>query len=114
MLRVVARIDRRHRLEARGELQRLSFLDDDILDVRRVDRFDAALAQRLVHGARDQPMRDVVKDLVAEPLAHDFRRHLAGPEARDARRLAVVTRDLLDLRVHHRAGDFDDEVLARF
>ena len=62
------------------------FLDDDILDVRCVDRLDAALAQCLVDRPRDQPVRDVVKDLVPEPLADDLGRHLPGPEARDAGR----------------------------
>jgi hypothetical protein len=58
-------------------------------------------------------VRDVVKDLVAKPLPDDFRRYLARTKSRDPRGLAVVTRDLLDLGIHHGAGDFDDEVLAR-
>ena len=113
MRRVVAGIDRRHRVERRRELQRLAFFDDDVADVGRVDRLDAALAQRLVDGARDQTVRDVVQDLVAEPLPDDLGRHLARPEAGNPRRLAVVARDLVDLGVDDGAGDFDDEVLLR-
>ena len=40
-----------------------------------------------------------------------FGRHLARPEARDARGLAVVARDLVDLGVDDGARDFDDQVL---
>ena len=49
-----------------------------VADVRRVDRLDAALAQRVVDGARDQVVRDVVEDLILEALLDDARRHLAG------------------------------------
>jgi hypothetical protein len=111
---VVPRIDRRHRVEARRELQRLPFLDDDVLDVRRVDRLDAALAERLVDGARDQPVCHIVQDLVAKALAHDLRGDLPGPEAWDAGRLPVVARDLVYLRINRRAVDFHHEVLACF
>ena len=111
--RVVAGIDRRHGVEGRRELQRLALFHDDVADVGRVDRLDPALAQRIVHGARDQAVRDVVEDLVAEALPDDLGGHLAGPEARDARGPAVVARDLVDLRVDDGAGDFDDEVLLR-
>ena len=69
------------------------------------------VAQRLVHRARDQAVDDVVQDLVAEPLADHLGRDLAGPEAGDPRRLAVVAGDLVDLGVDHRAVDLDDEVL---
>ncbi len=37
--------------------------DAHVADVRRVDRFDAALPQRIVDGARNQIVRDVVQDL---------------------------------------------------
>ena len=56
-------------------------------------------------------MRDVVENLIAEALAHDLRRHLAGTEARNPRGPAVVARDLVDLGVDDRARDLDDEVL---
>jgi hypothetical protein len=101
---VVARIDGRHGLEGRRELQRLAFLDDDVADVGGIDRLDTFLAQGLVDRPGDQAVGDVVQDLVAEALPDDLRRHLAGPEAGDARRLAVVARDLVDLGVHYRAG----------
>ncbi len=58
-------------------------------------------------------MRDVVQDLIAEPLADDLGRHLSRPEAWNPRRLAVVARDLVDLGVDDGAGDFDDEILLR-
>ena len=35
----------------------------DVADVRRVDRLDAPLAQRIVDRARNQIVRDVVQDL---------------------------------------------------
>ena len=78
--RIVARIDGRHRFEARRELQRLAFLDDDVANVGRVDGLDAAFAQGLVHRTRDETVCDVVENLIAEPLAHHLRRHLAGTE----------------------------------
>ena len=60
--RIVARIDRRHRFEARRELQRLAFLDDDVANVGCVDGLDAAFAQRLVHRTRDETVCDVVRE----------------------------------------------------
>src|SRR4029079_12910620 len=110
---VVARIERRHGLEIRRELQRLAFLDEHVADVRSVYRLDAPLAQRVVHGARDQVVRDVMEDLIAEALADDLRRHLAGTKARDPRGLAVIARDPVDLGVNHGAGNFDDQLLSR-
>src|SRR3712207_8222704 len=44
------------------------------------DALPISLAQRFVHRPRNQAVRDIVQDLIAEPLAHDLRRHLAGPE----------------------------------
>ena len=66
---------------------------DDVAHVRRVDGLHAPLAQRIVDGARDQIVRDVVKDLLLEALLDDARRRLAGPEAGDARLARVVARD---------------------
>src|SRR4029450_1451694 len=107
---VLAGLDRWDGLEGRGQLEPPAFLDDDVLDIGRIDRLDAALPKRLVHGPRGQGMRDVVEDLVAKALAHHLGRHLARPEAGDARRLAVVARDLVDLGVDDMAVDLDDEV----
>ena len=81
--RVVARLEGRHRVERRREGQRLAFLDRDVADVGRVDRLDAALAQRLVDRARDEIVRDVVEDLILEALLDDAGRRLARPEAGD-------------------------------
>ena len=111
--RVVPGIDRRHRVERRGELQRLTLFDDDIANVGCVDRLDSALPQRIVHRAWDETVRNVVQDLIAEPLADDLGRHLSRTEAWNPRRLAVVAGDLVDLSVDDGAGDFDDEILLR-
>ena len=85
----------------------------DVADVGRVDRLEPLLAQRIVDGARDQVVRDVVKDLVLEALLDDARRRLARPEAGDARLARVVARDAVDLGVDHIGGDFDAHGLAR-
>ena len=113
MRREVARIERRHGLDGRRERERLALLERDVLDVRRVDRLDAALLQRLVDGARNQVVHHVVEDLVAEPLLDDRRRHLAGTEAGDARLLGVALGDAIDLGVDDVARDLDREVLLR-
>ena len=72
----------RDRVERRGEGQRLACLDRDVADVRRVDRLDAALAQRVADRARNQIVRDVVQDLILEALLDDAGRRLARAEAR--------------------------------
>ena len=86
--REVAGVERRQRVERRREGERLTLFDVHVADVRRVDRLDAALAQRFVDGARDEVVRDVVQDLVLEALLDDARRRLARPEAGDARACA--------------------------
>ncbi len=110
--RVVTRVDGRHRFEARGELERLAFLDHDVADIGSVDRLDAAFAQRLVDGTGDEAVCHVVQNLIAEALPDHLRWHLAGPEARNPCRPAVVAGDLVNLGVDHRARDFDDQVLT--
>ncbi len=70
------------RLEVGDERQRLALFEHDVLDVRRGDRLEAALAQRLADEPRNQVVRDVVQDLVLVALPDDGRRHLARPETR--------------------------------
>ncbi len=111
--RVIARLERRQRVERRREGERLPLLDRHVADVRRVDRLDAALAQRVVDRARDEVVRDVVQDLVLEALLDDPRRRLARPEAGDPRLARVVARRAVDRGVHHVAGNLDAHVLAR-
>ena len=108
--RVIARVDWGNRFERGRELQRLAFLDDDILNVRCVDGFHTALPQCLVHRPRDEPMRHIVKDLVPEPLPHHLGGYFPGPEARNAGGAAVVPRHFVDLGIDDGARDFDDEV----
>ena len=91
--RQIARIELRHGVERRDEGQRLPFLDRHVAHVGRVDRLEPLLAQRIVDRARNQIVRDVVKDLILEALLDDARRGLAGPEARDARLARIVARD---------------------
>ena len=62
--RVLARVDRRHRLEVRHERQRLALLEHDVLDVWRADRLEPALTQRLADDPRNQFVRHVVENLV--------------------------------------------------
>ena len=83
--REIARVERRDGVERRGERERPAFFDVHVAHVGRVHRFDAAFAQRIVHRARDQVVRDVVEDLVLEALLDDARRRLAGTESGDAR-----------------------------
>ena len=80
-----SRPGRWRRSRSRGERQRLPSSTDDVADVGRVHRLDAALAQRLVDRARDQIVRDVVKDLLAEALLDDVGRRLARAEPGNAR-----------------------------
>ena len=90
---VVARIDRRHRLERGRELQRLPVADVRVVDVGRGHRLDPPLAERRAHRLGHQLVRDLVVDLVAEPLLHHRGRHLARPEPGHPRRPADVPGD---------------------
>ena len=111
--RQIAGIERRQRIERRGEGERLPFLDVHVAHVGRVDRLEPLLAQRIVHRARDEVVRHVVEDLVLEALLDDARRRLARAEARHARLARIVARDPVDLGRDHVARDFDAHVLAR-
>ena len=108
----VPQLEGRDGVERRRELQRLPLFDDHVADVGRLDRLETALPQRVVDRARHQLVHDVVEDLVLEALLDDPRRHLARPEARDARGLAVVARHPIDLGIDRAAVDLHDEVLA--
>ena len=66
-------LEARHGIERRRELQRLALFDDDVADVGRVERLEAALAQRVVHRARHQLVDHVVENLAPEPLLDDPR-----------------------------------------
>ena len=90
------------------------FPDDDVADVRGVDRLDAALAERFVDRARNQAVRHVVQDLIAEALLDDLGGNLPRPEAGNAGGLAVVARDLVDFGIDDVAVDLDDEVFLGF
>ena len=89
----VARIESGHGLDGGRKPQRLALVQRDVLDVRGIDRLNAPLLQRVVDGARNQAVHDVVENLIAEALFDDRRRHLAGPEARDPRLLRVALGD---------------------
>ena len=80
--------------------ERLALFDDHVLDVGGVDRLHALGRQHLVDGARDEVVGDVVENLGAEALAHDRRRHLAGAEPGQPRRLGVLAGDPVDGRLH--------------
>ena len=73
-----AGVERRHRLDRRRERQRLAFFERDVPDIGGVDRLDAALLERLVHGARDEIVHHVVQDLIAVALPNQLGRHLSG------------------------------------
>ena len=106
-----ARIDRRQRLERGGKCERLTFVERHVLHVRRVDGLEAALAQRFVDGARNEIVRDVVENLLAEPLLDERRRNLALTESGNARLPAVAARHAVDLGVDDVAGNFDGDAL---
>ena len=113
MRREVAEVERRHGLDGGRERERLSLFERDVLDVRRVHRLDAALLQRFIDGARNEAVHHVVEDLLLEPLLDERGRHLAGPEAGNARLLGVALGDAIDLGVDDVARDLDREGLLR-
>src|SRR5207249_12156780 len=80
-------------------------------NIRRIDRFHSALAQSLVDRARNQPMRDIVKNLIAKALAHDLRRDFSRTKPRHPGSTAVIARDLIYFRVDDRAWNLHDEIL---
>ena len=110
----VAQLERRQRIERRGERQRPPFLDDDLADVRRTDRFEPLLTERGVDGTGHHLVRHVVENLVLVALADNPGGHLARTEARDARLARVVARDALDLGIDQVARDFNRQALAGF
>ena len=107
-------IDGRQRLERGGKRERLPFVERHVLHVGRVDRLEAALAQRLVDGARDQVVRDVVENLLAESLLDERRRNLALAESGNARLPAVAAGDAIDFGVDDVARNFDGNALLGF
>ena len=84
----VAGIETRDHVEGGLEGERLAFFEHQVLDVGRGNRLDAFFHQRVADRFRDQVLGDVLHDLRLEALADHVRRHLAGTEARDARRAA--------------------------
>ena len=57
---IFARVDQRQRVEGRGKRQRLSLFDVDVADRRSLDRLQASLAERFIHGPRDEIVRNLV------------------------------------------------------
>ena len=111
---VVARLERRQGVERRREGERPPFFDRDVAHVGHVDRLDAALPQRVLDGARDEIVRDLMEDLLFEPLPDDAVGRLAGPEAGQTRLARIVADVTVDFRIDHVAWDFDAHVLPRF
>jgi hypothetical protein len=109
---VVAGLERRHGIERCGEGQGPAFFNRDVPDIRRVHRLDASLTHRVVHGARNEIVGDVIQDLVLETLLDYARRGLPRTESGNARLGRIVERDAVDLRVHHIGGNLDPKVLA--
>jgi hypothetical protein len=81
----VAGVERWHRVERRGERERLTFFNRDVTDIRCVDRLHPLLTQRVVDRAWDEVVGDVMEDLVLEALLDHTRGRLAGAESRNAR-----------------------------
>src|SRR5688572_2926773 len=108
------RIDRRQRFERRGEGERLPFVERNVLHVWRVHRLEAALAQRLVDRARDQVVRDVVENLLAESLLDEGGRNFALSESWDTRLPAVTAGDAIDFGVDDVARNFDGNAFLCF
>ena len=110
---VVAGFKWRHRVERRRKRERLVLFDVDVADVRRVDGFHAAFPQRVVHGPRNQVVREVVKNFALVALLDDTRRRLAGTEPRHLGALRVVAREAIELGIDDIGRNFDLEILAR-
>ena len=111
--RELAGIEDRDRVERRGEGQRLPLFNRNVPHVGRVDRLHAALAQRIVDGAGNQIVRDVMQDLILVALLDDAGRRFARPEARHAHLAGVIGGDAINLRVDHVARNLDAHILAR-
>src|SRR5262249_366900 len=107
------RLERGHRVEGRREGERLALFDVHVADIGRVDRLDAALAQRIVDRARNQIVDDVVENLILVALLDDARRRLARAEPGNAGLARVVARNAIDFRGDDVVRDFDAQVLAR-
>jgi len=91
----------------------VALFDEDVTHIGRVDRFDAPLAQRVVDGAGDELLRDILENLILEALLDDRRGRLARPEPRNTRALRIVRGDVIDFLVDDVARDLDPDVLPR-
>ncbi len=110
---VIAGLEGRHRVERRRERERLTLEDRHLANVRRIHRLDPTLPQGVIHRARNEIVRDVVQDLILEPLLDHPRRRLPRAEAGYPRLARVIERDAVDLGVDHIRGNLDTHVLAR-
>ena len=73
-------LDLRHDLE-HGAVLEIAFADVDRLDARPAGRRQLLLLDRLGEARLHDVAQHFLPHLLAELLAHDFDRHLAGPEA---------------------------------
>ena len=103
-----------HDVERRLERERLAFFEDEVLDVRRVDRLDAFFDERVADGLRHEVLGDVLHDLRLEALADHVRRDLAGAEAGNLRGAAELRGGVTDRFVDDVARHLDREIAARF
>ena len=107
----VAHLDVRQQLDRDLVLEILALLKGGDLDLRLHGRAQAALGQRLGRAVAHRLLDDLAHHRLAEALAQDRHRHLAGAEARKPHFLA----DLFEARVQLFAevlGRNDDRVFS--
>ena len=109
----IADVEGRYGFDRRGERERLTLFERDVLDVRRVYRLDAPLLERLIDGTWNQSVRDIVEDLFLESFLDECGRHLARPEAGNPRLLRVALGDAIDFGRHDVGRDLDRDRLLR-
>jgi hypothetical protein len=107
-------IEGRQHVELRLERERLSFLELEIANLRRIDWLHAAFGECVFNRVLDEMMCDVMHDLRPEALSNDFGRHFAGAESRKPRLLAIARCDARDLGVDDVGRDLDHQVFASF
>ncbi len=109
----VAQLDLRPGLHRGDEGQGLAGLEvGDLLDLRRQERLDGGLRLRLFPVAGQQPILDLLLDVLGEPATDQLGRHLALAEAGQADPFPEFADDALRLRFDGRRGHLHPELLA--
>ncbi len=113
---VIAQLEFRQHLENGAELQRLAFLELNVVHFRARHRNHLFLVERLLEIFRHERLHDFALDVFGEPAADQRDGRLPGTESRDAGDARDVARHLLGglLNILRRNFQFDFALAGSF